>query len=196
MKILAAIGSPRKKSNSTLLLNEFIAGAIAEGAEAEVITPFKMNIGPCIACEGCYKTGLCVVKDDYQEIYDKIMEVDALVISTPIYFGAVSAQIKAFIDRFQCFWAMRDMVKAEMPPGPAGGQRKGVLIAVAGIDKPVMFQGAKITFDFIMRSMQGVVWAELLYRGYDDREEIRRTPAALERARELGRRLALGLDAD
>lgn len=196
MKILAVIGSPRKRSNTTILLNELVAGAESAGAEVQTIVPFKMNIGPCIACDGCYKTGRCIVKDDFQQVYDTVLDTDVLVIATPIYFGAVSAQVKVFIDRFQCFWARRDIAREPMPPGPAGKPRKGVLIAISGIDKPIMFQGARTTMDFVMRSLEGEMYAELAYGGYDEREAIRENDAALARAREIGRRLALGLDAN
>jgi len=196
MKILAIIGSPRKKSNTTTLLREFVAGAESEGAEVTTITPHKMKIGPCLACDGCYKTGRCIIKDDFQAQYDAVMECDALVLATPIYFGAVTAQIKPFIDRFQCFWARRDITKDPMPPGPAGKPRKGVLISVGGIDKPIMFAGAHTSFDFVMRSLEGEFWAELNYGGFDEQGAILENPDALARARELGRRLALGLDAE
>jgi len=196
MKILAIIGSPRKKSNTTTLLNEFIAGAESEGAEVTTITPHRMKIGPCLACDGCYKTGRCIVKDEFQAQYEAVLASDALVLATSIYFGAMTAQVKAFIDRFQCFWARRDIVKDPLPPGPAGKPRKGVLISVGGIDKPIMFAGARTTFDFVMRSLDGEFWAELNYGGYDERDAIRENPEALARARELGRRLALGLAAE
>jgi multimeric flavodoxin WrbA len=155
-----------------------------------------MHIGPCLACDGCYKTGRCIVKDDFQAQYEAVLESDALVLATPVYFGAVTAQVKPFIDRFQCFWARRDIVKDPLPPGPAGGTRKGVLITVGGIDKPIMFEGVRTTFDFVMRSLEGEVWAELTYGGYDEQEAILENSEALARARELGRRLALGLNAE
>lgn len=122
MKILGIIGSPRKRSNSTALLQQVLAGAQAEGADTQTIVPAKMKIAPCIACEGCYKTGRCVVKDDYQAVYDMILACDARLLATPVYFGAVSAQVKPFIDRAQCFYAMRDVLKAKVPAGPAGAR--------------------------------------------------------------------------
>lgn len=193
VKILGIKGSPRKRANTTALLEQLLAGAQAEGAKSQVITPWKMQIEPCVACEGCHKDGHCIVKDDFQLVYDLILDCDALVLATPIYFGTVSAQVKPLIDRCECFWAMRDVVKAAMPPGPAGGQRKGVLIATAGQDLEHMFDGVRLTFEFLMRSLQGKVYAELLYGGYDDQDAIRKNPTAMGRAYQVGRRLALGL---
>jgi multimeric flavodoxin WrbA len=194
VKILGIKGSPRKRANTTALLEQLLAGAQAEGAKTQVITPWKMQIEPCVACEGCYKDGRCIVKDDFQLVYDLILDCDALVLATPIYFGTVSAQVKPLIDRCECFWAMRDVVKAAMPPGPAGGQRKGVLIATAGQDLEHMFDGTRFTFEFLMRSLQGEVCAELLHGGYDDQDTIRENSAAMNRAYKVGQRLALGLE--
>ena len=100
-KILAIRASPRKRSNTMALLEQLLAGARDEGAQTQVITPYKRHIGPCIACDGCYKDGRCVVKDDFQLVYELIVNCDAVVLSTPIYFGAVSAQVKPLIDRCQ-----------------------------------------------------------------------------------------------
>ena len=190
IKILAIRGSPRKRSNTMALLEQLLAGARDEGAQTQVITPWKMQIGPCIACDGCHKDGHCVVKDDFQLVYEQIVNCDTIVLTTPVYFGAVSAQVKPLIDRCQCFWSLRYVLKAEMTPGPAGGQRKGVLIATSGKDRATMFDGVRVTFEFLMNALQGEVYAELLYGGYDDQDAIRENSAALSLAYETGRRLA------
>lgn len=194
MNILGLKGSPRKRANSTALLEQLLAGARAEGAETQVITPGELQIAPCTACDGCLEDGRCIVKDDFQQVYDLILGCDALAMATPIYFGAVSAQVKPLVDRCQSFWAIRYALEAAMPPGPAGGQRKGVLLATAGQDRESMFAGARVTFDFVMRSLQGEVYAELLYGGFDEQDAIRENRTAMEQAYETGRRLALGLE--
>jgi len=196
MIILGIVGSPRKRGNTTILLEQLLGGAAAAGAETQVVRPAKMNVGPCIACEGCYKSGRCVVKDDFQGVYDQIIGSDAIVVATPVYFGAMSGQVKPLIDRGQCFWAMRDVLHAPMPPAPAGGnKRKGVLICTSGIKRDEMFECARRTFLFWIRSLQGQPWAEMCYSGLDVQGEITENKVAMERATELGRRLALGLEA-
>jgi multimeric flavodoxin WrbA len=192
MKILGIKGSPRKRANSTALLKQLLSGAASEGAETQIITPWDLEIAPCTACDGCFKTGRCTVKDDFQFVYNQILDCDALVLATPVYFGAVSAQIKPLIDRCQCFWARRYKLQAPMPPGPTGSRRQGVLIATAGQDRAIMFDGPRVTFEFLMRSLQGEVYAKLLYGGFDEQDAIRKNTLAMERAYETGRRLALG----
>jgi len=196
VKILGIVGSPRRRANSTALLEQLLSGAQAEGAQTQTIRPWEKRIGPCLACDGCYRDGRCVVRDGFQSVYDLILDSDALALATPVYFGAVSAQAKPLIDRCQCFWAMREVIKATMPPGPAGVQRRGVLIATAGQACEGMFDGVRATFRYLMRSLQGQMYAELLYGGYDERGAILANREAMARAYNVGRRLALGLESE
>lgn len=194
MKVLGIKGSPRKRANSTVLLEQVLAGAESVGADTETITPWELDIGPCLACDACHQSGRCNVMDDFQAAYDQILACDALVLATPIYFGAISAQLKPLVDRCESYWALTFRLEGGMPPGPAGRQRQGVLIATAGQDRNIMFVGPKITFSFLMRSLQGEIVAELLYGGLDEPGAIRQNREAMTRAFETGRRVALRLE--
>jgi multimeric flavodoxin WrbA len=174
MRLLGIVGSPRRRGNTTILLEQLAAGVIAGGGEANLLRPAEMNIAPCIACEGCYRSGRCVVLDEYQSVYDAIIDCDALALATPVYFGGVSGWAKPLIDRCQCYWAMRDILHASMPAGPARQARQGILISACALDRPRMFDGVRTTFRFLMRSLQGTVRAELLYPGLEERDAIRR----------------------
>ena len=66
---------------------------------SELITLKDKNIKPCNACGGCYKSHECIIKDDMQEIYDKLSKADIIVLGSPTYFDNVTAITKAFIDR-------------------------------------------------------------------------------------------------
>jgi len=100
-KILALFGSPRKKGNSTLLANHIILGAESKGAVAESIYLNGLNIKPCQGCYVCQEEGSkgCAIDDDMQDIYSKIIEADALIIASPVYWFTMSAQTKIFMDR-------------------------------------------------------------------------------------------------
>ncbi|MHB0859141.1 MAG: flavodoxin family protein [Anaerolineae bacterium] len=100
MKVLAFHGSPRVGGNTESMVAEVLRGAREAGAEVEMIALNKLDISPCQACEACKKTGRCRIQDDMQPLYDKILEADALVLGTPIYFWGPSAQLKRFIDRW------------------------------------------------------------------------------------------------
>jgi multimeric flavodoxin WrbA len=99
MKILALIGSPRKKGNTQVLVNEVVRGASSVGASCQVINVCDLAIAPCQGCESCSTTGVCVQKDDMLDMYPRILASDVLVIGSPVYWWGPSAQIKTFMDR-------------------------------------------------------------------------------------------------
>lgn len=99
MKVLAMSCSPRKSGNTEILLNEALDGAKAEGAEVELYRISGKNILPCDGCWTCMKEGQCHIKDDMQELYEKLLAADGIILGTPIYFYGMTAQAKTFIDR-------------------------------------------------------------------------------------------------
>jgi len=100
MKIVCLLGSPRPKGNSTFIAKRFCETAENLGSEIQSFSLNKLKYRGCQACMTC-KTKLdrCVLKDDLSEILEAVREADALVMATPIYYGEVSSQLKAFIDR-------------------------------------------------------------------------------------------------
>jgi len=50
-------------------------------------------------CGSCFEVGSCVVQDDMQELYGMMDRADGIIIGSPVYFGSVSAQTKAVMDR-------------------------------------------------------------------------------------------------
>lgn len=99
-KVLAIVSSPRKNGNTELLIDEFVKGAKAAGHETEKICLREKKIAPCLACEACLRNGgTCVQKDDMAEILPKLIHADIIVLSTPVYYYSISAQMKTMIDR-------------------------------------------------------------------------------------------------
>ncbi len=98
-KVLVISSSPRKNGNSDILCNEFIRGAEESGNKAEKVFIADKNINYCKGCGACNVTHKCVQKDDMAEIMDKMVEADAIVLATPVYFYSVCGQLKTFIDR-------------------------------------------------------------------------------------------------
>lgn len=99
MKVLAISASPRLGGNSEVLCDRFLEGAKEAGCETEKIQVTKKNISPCMACDACKENHVCVQKDDMAEIIEKMTEADVVVLSTPVYFYSISAQLKMVIDR-------------------------------------------------------------------------------------------------
>ena len=104
-KVLILSGSPRKGGNSDILCDEFMRGAIDAGNEVEKIRVTEKKIAPCTGCYFCRKSGgRCALNDDMAEVLQKIIDCDVLVLSSPVYFYSVCAQLKAVIDRTVARW--------------------------------------------------------------------------------------------
>ena len=104
-KVLILSGSPRKGGNSDQLCDEFMKGAIEAGNSVEKIRVAEKNISPCIACYYCRTSkGTCVKKDDMAEVLQKMIDADVLVLSSPVYFYSIDAQMKTLIDRTLARW--------------------------------------------------------------------------------------------
>lgn len=99
MKILVISSSPRKNGNSDILCDEFVRGAKENNHEVEKIWIGNKKFGFCQACYYCKDTGVCFQKDEVNAILAKLLSVDILVLSTPIYFYDMAGQLKTFIDR-------------------------------------------------------------------------------------------------
>ena len=112
MKILGICASPKGSQSTTLrLVQAAMEGAGENGAEVELIDLCQLDIKYCNACQACFKTGKCVHKDDFQELYEKILKADGLVWGSPNYFHTVTAQLKTLIDR------MADAVHCQLLTG-------------------------------------------------------------------------------
>lgn len=104
-KVLILSGSPRKGGNSDLLCDEFMRGAAEAGHEVEKIRVAEKKIGYCSACYYCRQSGgVCAKKDDMAEVLQKMIDADVIVLSSPVYFYSIDAQLKAVIDRTVARW--------------------------------------------------------------------------------------------
>ena len=186
MRVLGIMGSPRLKGNTDLLLDEALRGAQSQGAEVEKIIVDKLNIAPCREYYGCLKDGNCVVRDDMDDIYPKLLNADRVIVASPIFFYGLTSQIKALIDRSQAIWARKYILKQNLPESG----RKGAFIAVGATRGKKLFDGSILTVKYFFKTI-GVEYAdELLIPSIDKKGEIKEHPTALADALELGKRLA------
>ncbi len=98
-KILVLSGSFRKHGNSDLLCDEFVRGATESGNDVEKIFINDRKINFCRGCGVCNTTHKCVQKDDMEEILNKMVAADVIVMATPVYFYTMNGQMKTLIDR-------------------------------------------------------------------------------------------------
>jgi multimeric flavodoxin WrbA len=100
MKIVAVLGSPRPQGNSNTLARAFLEAAKGRGAETQEFLLNQMDFKGCQACMACKtKSETCVLEDDLAKVLEAFREADVLVLASPVYFGDLSSQLKAFFDR-------------------------------------------------------------------------------------------------
>lgn len=183
VRVVVLKGSPRAKGNSSTLAEEAAAGAREEGAVAETFHLHSMDIRPCRGCDGCVKTGVCVVKDDMRILGPKLKAADAVVLASPVYWFTMSAQLKACMDRWYALWHPKnDFLK---------GRRIGIILAYGDSDLAASggrnaVRTIKDAAAFLGAEVVGCVHGTMNAVG--DAEKNRRLMSAAFR---LGRRLAL-----
>jgi len=187
-EVLVLEGSPRKGGNTEVLIDAVVRGIVAAGGSAERIRVADRQVAPCVGCGGCDKTGICVVKDEMTDIYERIGAARRLVLASPIYFYAITAQLKAVIDRGQAFWSRKSLA---MKAGvwKVDPERKGFLVAVAATKGERVFEGAVLTAKYFLDAADFVYGGELLVRGIDRRGEMKKDLESLARAEQFGRRV-------
>ena len=188
MKVLGLFGSPRKDGNTDLLLEEALRGAAMEGGEVERIHLGDVNIIPCKECLKCFQNGQCILLDDMQEIYPKLLKADIIIFASPIFFYGITAWAKALVDRCQALWARKYVLK-NRPLGKEGKRTKGFFISVGGTKGQRVFEGAILTVKYFFDVLNADYVGELVFRGIDAKGDILKQPDAMQQAFEAGRKL-------
>ena len=182
-KVLVLLGSPRKKGNSGILADRIARGAKASGAKVETIFLHGLNIAPCNSCYACQKEKSkgCAIKDAMQDLYPKLLEAEAWVIASPVYWFTMSAQTKIFMDR--CF-ALPAYAKE-----PFAGKR--IAIAMSYGDADPFSSGCvnalrtfQDAFNYTRAKIVGMVYGSAYEAG-----EIRANDVLMKAAEELGKKL-------
>jgi len=183
--VLGIMGSPRIKGNSDLLIDEALKGAESQQAETEKIVVDKLNLTACREYYACLKDGKCVIKDDMDAIYQKLLDADVIIVASPIFFYTVSAQLMLLISRCQAIWARKYVLKdLDIPV------KKGAFIAVGATKGQKLFDGPKLTIHYFFEAINAKYTEELLIRGVDKRGEIKDHPDMLTAAFELGKKIS------
>ncbi len=187
MKIIAFLGSPRREGNTELLLSEVIRGIEDSGSDVKVFDLNSMNIQPCQDCGGCDETGECIIHDDMDNVYRAIRDSDRIILASPIFFFALSAQTKTMIDRCQSFWCEKYVLKKPVPGGEFG--RKGLLLLVGGMKREVGVQCSESCAAAFFRTVSVPEHRILSFLGINKKGEILQHPNALQKAYEEGKKL-------
>jgi multimeric flavodoxin WrbA len=187
MKIIAFNGSPRKNGNTEILLKETVRGIQDSGSTVDIFHLNLMKIKPCQDCGSCNETGKCVFKDDMEKAYDAIRKADRIILASPIFFFALSAQSKLMIDRCQSLWCEKYLMKKPLEPGRYG--RKGLLMLVGGMKKDIGVQCSEACAKAFFRTVSVPEHDMLYYLNIDAKGDINNHPSALHDAYGAGRKL-------
>ena len=121
MKVIAINGSPRKQWNTATLLNKAMEGAASQGAETEIIHLYDLNFKGCTSCFACKlkngkSYGRCAFKDELSPVLEKIEDIDALILGSPIYLGTVTGEMKLFLERLVFPYLVYDTARSSLFP--------------------------------------------------------------------------------
>ena len=189
MKVLGIMGSPRRQSNTEILLDKALEGAREAGAEVEKVLVSKLKISPCLEIYACRKDGNCAIKDDMQLLYKKLLEADHVILASPMFFYGVTSQAKAVIDRCQALWVRKHVLGMGKEDKR---ERRGVFISVGATRGAKLFDGAVLTVKYFFDAIGVKYSGDLLVRGIDDKGQIIGHPTALQDAFRLGQELVRG----
>ena len=188
LKVLGIAGSPRRDGNTDHLLQQVMAGVASQGSETKTVILSELNISPCRHCDGCIKTGKCVIDDDMQWLHTDLREADCLVLASPIFFMGVTAQAKAMIDRCQALWVIKYVLELPVAINP-DRERKGIFVSVGGTKLHNLFQPAMATVKSWFLALDIKYDGELVFSEIDEKGAILRQPTALKEAFVAGQKL-------
>ncbi len=183
-KVLVLLGSPRKRGNSATLAEGIAKGARSVGAKVDTLFIHGMKIAPCRSCYACQKPNSagCSIKDDMQIVYKKLLEADAWIIASPVYWFTVSAQTKLWMDR--CF--------ALLPRAKEAFEGKRIAIAMSYGDNDPFKSGCvnalrtfQDAYGYVQANICGMVYGSAMDAG-----EIKKNKSLMKEAEELGRQIA------
>lgn len=104
MKVIAINGSPRKGWNTDILLHKAIEGAENAGAQTQMINLYDLDFKGCRSCMACNlrdgkSYGHCAWDDELRAVLENIDSCDGLILGSPIYWGDITAAMRAFLER-------------------------------------------------------------------------------------------------
>ncbi|MFH0796811.1 MAG: flavodoxin family protein [Candidatus Omnitrophota bacterium] len=185
MKVLGINGSPRIGGNTDIILDKVLEGASTAGSTIEKVGLNTLKFVPCQECSQAPDDGICIINDDLQSVYLKIAQSDAIVLASPIFFGSVSAQTKMMIDRYQCLWRAKYLLKKE----PGTKRKAGIFISVEASHRQDFFANARSIVKNFFATINADYTKELLVGGVAEKGSILKHPEVLQRAFNLGREL-------
>ena len=179
-RVLAFVGSPRVGGNTDILIDEVLRGAKEKGAVVDKVYLGQSTIAPCRACDACADTGICIQRDDMDDLLDRMSQSDVWVFGTPVYWWGATAQFKLFLDRWYAPWHIAGTRSLF-------DNRKAVLVVTMGDGNPSTADPTLGMFDRALTYVGIEVAATVLAPGVHALGEVAARSDLMEEAREAGR---------
>ena len=180
--VLIFKSSPRERGNSATLADRAASGAREAGAQVEMVSLHGLGIGPCDGCDMCKDTGnFCIIDDDMQSLYPRLLAADAVVLASPIYWFTFSAQLKLCIDRWYGFQGNRWKEVSH--------KQFGIILTYGDTD---LYSSGAInaihTFETMCRFLESKI-AGIVHGSLSEIGDAEKHPELLQRAYDLGKLL-------
>lgn len=184
LRVVALVGSPRTRGNTSLLVDAALEELSRHGVRCDKVLLAERHIAPCLGHENCADLVACPRDDDAAGLLDLVYAADILILATPVYYENVSAQMKSFIDRNVFRYAHDEWL-------PARAVGLVVVTAETGLDETLAALRR-----YVALSTAGEVPIFSLGGYADTLGEVAGKPELLAAARQLGADLAgaLGLN--
>lgn len=176
--------SPRENGTT-----DHLGATFAMGCGANLIALRDYAIQPCLGCNECHKNdGRCLIqKDDCAQLFELLQTSSSVVFVSPIYFYALPAHFKAFIDRSQPFWHKQIESKC---PAPPGGKKAAVILAAGRPRGQKLFSGALLTLKWFLKPFGFRIEYVETYRGLENPRDLLANPDLLVKLADKGRAFA------
>lgn len=177
MKVLLVNGSPHEFGCTYTALAEVAQALQREGIETELVHIGNAPIGGCLGCGFCTKTGVCVQKDKVNEVLEKAIAADGLVLGSPVHYAAIAGQASSFFDRL--FYASGGRLANKPATGVVSCRRGGASASFDQLNKYFTISNMPV--------VSGAYWNQVHGNTPD---EVRQDLEGMQNMRTLGQNMA------
>lgn len=145
MRVLSINGSPREHGNTHLMLRRVTEHLAAAGAHIDEVYLHGLGLAPCGACMRCIekRDGRCYgAKDACNDLIEWSRAADVILLGSPVYFGSLTGQIKAFMDRVGFVSRVTDgFLRRKIGAAVVPARRAGLLFTFAELNMWFLING-------------------------------------------------------
>ena len=109
--IIIFFGSPHKSGYTAKLLNYFLK--FFSNVNVTIVKAYEENIRPCIGCESCRNSSICVFRD-MDRINTLLKKSGRIIIASPIYNASFPSPLKSILDRMQVYYFSRNILESTL----------------------------------------------------------------------------------